>query len=307
MKNHILGIRFEAPRAKVIPPSHFLDQRDNTSSFLMLFTEESKDNEVKHDKQPKITPEHIEIIQKHIKPRTEENEISEQISNHVKQRHHNAHHMKRVKENNPRRHKNKNIKSNEDSTDTDIKELIDMDEMQKLKRHKKLFESFDIKYDDERESENRLKIKNNLINELLENSETKRVIRSVDPNEEDDDDDGDDDGGGVKSKRNNRNHKRRSIYDNEVPYEKLHIKSHSKTLTTTEPTEVVTETAPEEEEDDKNLIPYPPGMGKKKKRKWRRGKRKNHGKTTKQLPDEWNKVRSIFIFYTFPFRLYFNF
>lgn len=191
-------------------------------------------------------------------------------SEHVKQRHHSHHSRTEASfEDNRRRHKNRNTNDNDDATD--IKELIAMNRVKNMKRHRKLFDEFDVKYDDEKESNKRTKIKSNLIEELLENSETRRVIRSVDETPM-------------------KLHRRRSIYDNELPYEKLHADDVSSTLPTTDAPELVTEYSPKEEEDDKNLIPYPPGTERKKKRRGRKGKRKTHKSRTTKIREEWNKV-----------------
>lgn len=228
----------------------------------MVFSDESPDNELTTDtKKPAITREHIELIAQHMK-----NTDSE----HVKQRHHSHHsRIEASLEDNRRRHKNRNTNENDDATD--IKELIAMNRVKNMKRHRKLFDEFDVKYDDEKESNKRTKIKSNLIEELLENSETRRVIRSVD-------------------EAPMKLHRRRSIYDNELPYEKLHADDVSSTLTTTDAPEPVTEYSPKEEEDDKNLIPYPPGTERKKKRRGRKGKRKTHKSRTTKIREEWNKV-----------------
>lgn len=172
---------------------------------------------------------------------------------HLKKRH--MHHTKVVEDDNPRRHKNKNIKIGGDG---DIIELMNMDSIKSLKRHHKDHNIVD-----------KTKVKS--FEQWFEDSETRRVIRSADFTE-------------------SKSHKRRSIYDNELPYDKLHLKD-SKPLTTTTQ-EVTTETSLDED-DDKNLIPYPPGMRRKRKKKSRRGKKRNQRSKTTKLPDEWHQVREI--------------
>lgn len=271
----------------------------------MLFMEESRNNDVKQniEKRPRITNEHIEIMSKHIKEKQRDSDNEK----HVKQRHH-LHHSRGKEKDNPRRHKNRNnVDLNnddnnvhiEDNENTDIKELINMNQINKLKRHKKVFKDYKLKYNDDKESQSRTKIKSNLIEELLENSDTKRVIRSPDSDQKQTQKQINEENSSERVKRSvdempenkRKAHRRRSIYDNELPYEKLHIKDVvSKTLTTTtELPEVVTEFLDSDDEDDRNLIPYPPGTERKRKRKLRRGKKRNHKGRTKLL-DVWNKV-----------------
>lgn len=238
----ILGVRFEAPRSKIISPAHFLNTKDNTTAFLMLFTEES-DNELSHDnhKKPHITPQHIQIL----------TDLLTAEGEHAKKRH--PHH---TKEQNPKRHKHIKLEDG----NGDIKELIDMERIKSLKRHHKFHDINSVHKHD---------FKN--FDQWFEDSETKRVIRSIDSYE-------------------SKTHKRRSIYDNELPYEKLHIHKEHKILTTEEPKEVTTETPKDYDDDDKNLIPYPPGMKRKRKKKNRRSKKRNQRSKTTKFPDEWHQV-----------------
>lgn len=303
-KSHFLGVRFEAPRSKVIPASHFLEQKNNNSAFLMLFMEENRNNDVKQnvEKKSRVTDKHIEIITKH----TKVNHKDSVDQKHVKQRHY-LHHSRGKEKDNPRRHKNRNNDdlntddnniNIDDGENTDIKELLNINQSNKLKRNKKIFKDYKLKYNDDQESDSRIKIKSNLIEELLENSDTIRVIRSPDSEQKQTQKKNNEENSYERVKRSvdetpenkSKAHRRRSIYDNELPYEKLHLKDVvSKRLTTTELPEVVTEFLVPDDEDDRNLIPYPPGTEQKRKRKLRRGKKRNHKGRTKLL-DVWNKV-----------------
>lgn len=205
----------------------------------MLFTDEASDNELSNDhKKPHITPQHIQILTDLL---TDEGE-------HAKKRH--SHHT----EENPKRHKHIKI----DAGNGDIKELIDMKRIKSMKRHHKFH---DINSVSQHEFKN--------FEQWFEDSETRRVIRSVDFPE-------------------SKGHKRRSIYDNELPYEKLHI--HKEHTITEEPKELTTDASRDDEEDDQNLIPYPPGMKRKRKKKSKRGKKRNQRSKTTKFPDEWHQV-----------------
>lgn len=170
---------------------------------------------------------------------------------HTKKRH--SHH---IKEGNPKRHKH--IKMDENAGD--IKELLNMESIRSLKRHHKYHEINSV---------SKPEFKN--FDKWFEDSATRRVIRSIDFSE-------------------SKTHKRRSIYDNELPYDKLHIRKDYSAVTTDETKEVTTET-PKDDEDDKNLIPYPPGMKRKRKKKGRRGKKRNQRSKSIKFPDEWHQVR----------------
>lgn len=221
----------------------------------MVFTDETLDNELSNEehKKPHITPHHLQIL----------TDLLTENDEHVKKRHH-SHHTKLFEDDNPRRHKNKNIRLDEEGNG-DIQELFDMDRVKNMKRHHRYYDELNIVNKPED------KFKNNKFDEWFGDSETRRVIRSVDFSE-------------------SKTHKRRSIYDNELPYDKLHLKKeYSKPLTTTETQELSTE-SPDEEDDEKNLIPYPPGMRRKRKKKSRRGKKRNQRSKTTKFPDEWHEV-----------------
>lgn len=238
-----LGVRFEAPRSRILTPYHFLNNKENSSAFLMVFTDETSDNELNENKKS-ISPQHLQILADLL---TEED--------HIKKRHH-SHHTKIIEDDNPRRHKNKNTKEDGNG---DITELMNLEEFKKqMKRHHKDHNIID-------KTNEKLKS----FEQWFEESETRRVIRSADFSE-------------------SKTHKRRSIYDNELPYEKLHLKD-SKSFTTTETQELSTE-LPVDDDDDKNLIPYPPGMKRKRKKKSRRGKKRNQRSKTTKFPDEWHQV-----------------
>lgn len=90
--NLLLAIRFEAPKGRVINPQHFLDDRgDNSSSFLMIFSDESDDNELEQAaKDILLSPEHVKIIAqllKHSRTNDEqENEIQESVDKYLLKR-----------------------------------------------------------------------------------------------------------------------------------------------------------------------------------------------------------------------------
>lgn len=186
-----LGVRFEAPRSKILNPYHFLNNKDNTSAFLMVFTDETSDNELHHNnKKSHISPEHLQILA----------DLLTDEGGHPKKRHH-LHHTKIAEDDNPRRHKNKNVKiEEEEGGNGDIQELINMDRVKNMKRHHKLYDALNAV---NKPLEH--KYKSNNFDEWFGDSETRRVIRSIDNTDE------------------TKPHKRRSIYDNELPYEKLHI------------------------------------------------------------------------------------
>lgn len=158
----------------------------------MVFTDETSDNDVHAggSKKTHISPEHLQILA----------DLLTDEGGHVKKRHH-SHRTKVVEDDNPRRHKNKNVKvEEEEGGNGDIQELINMERVRNLKRHHKLHDALNVV---NKPLEH--KYRSNNFDEWFGDSETRRVIRSVGEKDE------------------TKTHRRRSIYDNELPYDKLHI------------------------------------------------------------------------------------